>query len=859
VVARVLCARGYTTPEAVEAFLSAPRGDEADPFQLCDMDAAAERVVAALERNEAIAVYGDYDVDGQTATALVVAFLRRFGARVGYYVPRRLEEGYGLHEPALRQLRERGADLVITVDCGATALGAAEEAAALGLDLVITDHHRMGGGELPLAAALVNPHRPGCPYPYKHLAGVGVAYRLAQAVWKRAGEPPEADPDDFLDLVALGTVADVMPLTGENRSLVSLGLERMNARLRPGLAAMAEAAGLEGTIDAHHLAFILAPRLNAAGRLDDPSAGVKLLLTAAEAEARELAARLERLNRLRRSLEDFIVEQARTQVEEALAREAPALVVAGEGWHPGVLGLVASRLVEGYYRPTLALGIEGDRARGSGRAVDGFDLYAALGGCADLLDTYGGHELAAGFSLQARRLPELRERFAEAAYRQLAEPLAAGELLPVVRVDAEVDLGALDEPLLEQLDALGPFGPGNPTPVLGARRLRVADVRAVGAGGAHLQVTLEDPQGGGVRRGIGFRLGELAEHVRRGDWVQAAFGLQLDTWQGRREVRLRLKALEPVVEQPVVRVRSQDNGSAAAAQGDAQVEPGAVELVAEDRREGTPAYVGAGSRRALLAAELHEQRGPAVLIVLDTEEREAALRVWPEGADRIVALVEDDRPFGPLAPARAAWAEWTGRAGAVRGGAELHVVVACLPPLPGFLAPWFASAAGHASRVRLHLAYGRADGARAAAALERHYPSRATLVRCWRMWRDVAPSEDGAGWGTGEGGGMRNGADGALRGSRRAVAVREPPAIPLPVRRAAVRIFQEMGLMKREGERWRLTPPPDGSRLNLLASPFYAEGEKLRAALQRWTSRALEADPDAAARALCFDLDGQDR
>lgn len=819
VVARVLAARGMTDPEGVDGLFQPPSPEETDPFRLRDMDKAADRTWQAVQRGEFIAVYGDYDVDGQAGTALLVSFLRALGAHVTYYVPHRLEEGYGVHAPALEELHARGVRTVVTVDCGVSDYEAAETAVRLGMALIVTDHHRPGD-TLPPAVAVVNPRRADCPYSYKELAGVGVAYKLAKAVWRLAGAPRGADPDRFLDLVALGTVADVMPLTGENRWLVRRGLELMNDAPRPGIASLMEEAAVEGPVEAYHLGFVLGPRLNAGGRLHDPMAGVKLLLTSGGPEARDIAAELERLNRLRQSLEGFIVEQAHRQIEELGLPEPPAaLVVAGHGWHPGVLGLVASRLVERYYRPTLVIGIEGDVARGSGRSIDGFDLYDALRECSDIMDRFGGHALAAGFSLQADRISELRERFTSVAFQRLKVPLAAGELIPVVKVDAEVSFADLTDDLPEQLNRLAPFGPGNPTPVLGIRRARIHRLRPVGRGGDHLQVELEALTGGERRRAIGFRMGAEYERFSEGDWVQVAFVPYIDTWQGQREVRMRLRALDPVPTEAVV-VRGLDDGRPAEG---AEAAPA---VAVEDRREGTPAFAPDVARRALLAAELHEQRGPSVLVVLGEEAKREALKVWPQGAGRIVALGADGDGLFPPPPGAPVWERWA------MDEPHVHLVLACLPPGPGFLESWLAgvAAAGRGPRkLAVHLVYGRGDEGRMAGAINMFYPSRDELVRCYLMWRRVL----GNGHGAGEDALWRHSGD----------------AIPWPTRRAAFHIFQEIGLLQEGPSGWVLTPPQQG-RLDLYASPRYDQGEAIRRRFGPWSSWALKADPEAVVRSL---------
>lgn len=831
VTARVLVTRGFTRPEAVEAFLRDQDDPSLDPFQLAGMEAAVARLQEALRRGESIAVYGDYDVDGQSGTALMVAFLRRLGARVSYYVPHRLQEGYGLHLPALRRLRERQVDLVVTVDCGISALEAAQGAAEMGLDLIITDHHQVPP-QLPPARAVVNPHRSDCAYPFKELAGVGVAFKLAQALWQSLGCPPEADPNGFLDLVALGTVADVMPLLGENRTLVRRGLERLNQAPRLGLSALRETAGLKGELGAGHVAYMLAPRLNAGGRLQDATAGVRLLLTEAPTEARELAGELERLNRVRQSLEAFILQQARQQVEGSGndLQDVPALVVAGEGWHPGVIGIVASRLVDLYYRPTLVIGVEGEWAKGSGRSAGGLHLFAALSRLGDLFESFGGHASAAGFTLAAARVQELRERFPQVALEELRPLLATGQMLPEVRIDAEVRLEELTEPVVAELERLGPFGAGNPSPVLGHRWLQVETLRKVGSGEQHLQLVLRQPGDEEGVKAVGFGMGSLADELRVGGWVQVAFQPQWEEWQGRRQLNLRIRSLEATA--PPARPPIRLDGIEALAASRRQVAAGGSGylddslprgLRVEDRREGRPGYASSVVRRMLLAEELSHQRGPTLLVVLDEEERRQALRVAGEGWVRVEALARDQLP--PQALDRFRRDE--------EGAGEWQVVLACLPPGPGYLAPLWQEATAAGVSLCLHLLFGQADVQRTARLLQSFYPRREELARCYRIWRQVFDARAASGCAAPEA---------PIAGS--------VSRLPGVLRERAWRIFREMGLVEGEGAESRFRPLPAGQKLDLTSSPTFREGAAVWAGFESWKVRAIEGHPDEVARWL---------
>lgn len=573
--ARILAHRGFSDPEAARSFLAAGR-ESLRSEALPDLAPAVARLDRAVEAKEPIVVYGDYDVDGQTAVALMVRFLRSLGASVDWYIPDRLGEGYGLNAGALRSIARSGAALVLTVDCGATARAEAAVARELGLDLIITDHHALPADreEWPSALALVNPQRADSDYPFRGLAGCGVAFKvcLALAAARRREGREAPDAWQWSDLVAVGTIADVVPLLDENRAFVRDGLARLSAALAgasggecgagaasPGLVALARAAGLTAPVIASQVAFGLAPRLNAAGRIGDAGQGLSLLL--AEGPPERLAgaaAELDQENRRRQAIEAEITAQARGEAEAAdPAGDARAHVVWGEGWHPGVIGIVASRLVETYYRPALVISVGPEGARGSGRSIPGFDLIDALQGLADLFVQCGGHSMAAGFSLPPDglwdRLAALRRRF-EQLVRARLSPAA---LVPELSIDAAVEPDQLQTGLLEEIERMGPFGPGNPAPVLASLGLEVTACRALGGGGEHLRFTLASSAPSGVAAGgephtaprsrrpveaVGFRLAlRLAWLDGLRSPIDAAYRLERDTWGDRRSVRLVLR------------------------------------------------------------------------------------------------------------------------------------------------------------------------------------------------------------------------------------------------------------------------------------------------------------------------------
>ncbi len=470
-VAQVLYNRGLTRSEDARAFLQGPFEPD-NPFRLRGMDRAVTRIREAIRAKAPIVVYGDFDADGITATALLVLALRALGGRAYPYIPHRIDEGYGLNRPALTEMARRGARLVITVDCGIRSPEEVAHAQRLGMDVIITDHHTLGP-RVPEALAVLNPRRPDCRYPYEHLAGVGLAYKLAQALLRvnQSVPLPESTPleeESLLDLVALGTVADLAPLTGENRALVIRGLERINTAPRPGLEALMRVAGArKGHVSATTIGYVLAPRLNAAGRIAHAKLAYQLLTVQYPGEAEHLARRLDELNRQRQQLTADALEKARAAVLTE-GPDRPLLFVADPSFPPGVVGLVASRLAEEFYRPAIVVELGEEESRGSARSIPEFHITQALDRCSDLLLRYGGHRAAAGFTVRTVDLPELKTRLTDLAEQALREV----DLVPTLEIDAEVPLRAMDGRVWEALQTLRPFGEGNPEPLFVSRRGR---------------------------------------------------------------------------------------------------------------------------------------------------------------------------------------------------------------------------------------------------------------------------------------------------------------------------------------------------------------------------------------------------
>ncbi len=537
--ATLLYQRGLRDQPSIAAFLSTDykRGIH-DPFLLKGMDAAARRVAVAIAEGEPIAVYGDFDTDGVTAVTLLMQAIGAMGGDIRPYIPHRLREGYGLNTEAIEQLAAEGVRLLITVDCGISNVREVAQAQERGIDVIVTDHHTPPP-VLPEAYAVINPKQPGCEYPYKQLVGVGIAYKLVQAL-ARLGVKMPLRGRDLLDVVALGTVTDMGPLNGENRVLVQAGLESINATQRPGLKALILVAGLvQGKISAGDISFMLGPRLNAAGRIDDALLSYQLLLADDFAAARALADTLNQANRHRQELTKEIQGLARQQVQD-LGKQANRIVVLdGEGYPAGLVGLVAAKLVEELARPVLLLERGPETSRGSARSIPGFNMIEALTACDDLFVRYGGHSAAAGFTIATERLPELEARLLGYAATHLPEEM----LTPALEIDADVPLGVLNWALLEQIAVLEPFGQSNPQPVLISRRVRVISSRATGADGQHLKLRLDDGVGGPSYDAIAFRLGQLAPHFAKPRVIDIAYTLEANEWNGSRNLQLNIKDL----------------------------------------------------------------------------------------------------------------------------------------------------------------------------------------------------------------------------------------------------------------------------------------------------------------------------
>ncbi len=538
-LASLLAQRGLTSPDDARRFLRPALEELADPYRLAGLAEAVALISAAVRKGTGILVHGDYDVDGQCATALLTRALRLAGATVTPFVPHRVRDGYDLGPAGLAAARTAGAGLIITCDCGITAVEAVAAARAAGLAVVVTDHH-LPGEVLPAANAIIDPRRPDDTSGLTQLCGTGLAFKLVQALAPVLGLP-EHLPLHFLDLVALATVADIVPLIGENRILVRHGLRLLPQSRWAGLRALIRTAGLEGKeIRAGQVGYILAPRLNAAGRVGEAGDGLRLLLTDQPAEAERLAAQLEVHNTDRQGLDQRILEEAIRLVEEQADPDRDlGLVLAADGWHPGVVGIVASRVVERYGRPAFLIALEGDLGKGSGRSISRFDLHAALHRCGDLLERFGGHQMAAGLTLRRDRVDAFRERFAEVAREQLR----AADLGPEQRIDLVLPLSEATDDLERLCRHLEPCGMGNPGPVFGSRAIRLDGARRVGNG--HLKGILAS--GVGRVPAIGFGWADRASWLsgQQAPAVDVAFRLEQNEYQGAVSLQARIVALSP--------------------------------------------------------------------------------------------------------------------------------------------------------------------------------------------------------------------------------------------------------------------------------------------------------------------------
>ena len=535
-IVQLLFNRGIREQDEMRSFVDCLPPSVDDPYRLKGMKEAVERLIYAVQAGEKMAVYGDYDADGITATAVMVETLRALGGHVVAYIPDRFDEGYGLNQGAIDELAGQGVTLVLTVDNGIRSVSDVAYGHDKGLEFILTDHHAPGH-EIPPALAVINPKQPDCAYPYKQLAGVGLAYKLARALRHEAHPNTAVAPDDLLDLVAVGTVADVAPLTGENRFLVARGLSSLRTTHRTGLRALFKVSGVDGgNIDSWHIGFNIGPRLNAAGRLDSAQPALELLLTQDPDAATALAERLDEQNRERRALTEDTVDGIRRFIEAD--RASSLLYLAAESaFNPGVVGLAAGRLADEFYRPVLVAQRGDAVTRGSARSIPGFHITHALDECSDLLERHGGHSAAAGFTVRNENLMAFHTRLLEVASRELR----LESMIPVLEIDAELALAGVKREMVDALDLLRPFGEANPKPVFVSRNLEVKEKRQIGSESQHLKLRLYD--GKQVRDAIAFRWGSRLDDIPA--VVDVAYVLDINSWNGREELQLKVEDMRP--------------------------------------------------------------------------------------------------------------------------------------------------------------------------------------------------------------------------------------------------------------------------------------------------------------------------
>lgn len=538
VAAKILASRGLDTRSKAEAFLSPSYENLLDPFLLPDVDRGVERVMRALKDQEKIMIFGDYDVDGITSTSLLFLVLNKLGAEVTYYLPNRLIEGYGLSEDGIQEAKRRKATLIISVDCGITAVEEVAYAKEKGIDTVITDHHEPKE-ILPNACAIINPKTIEEGYAGGELSGVGVAFKFAQAIYRRLGQD-ESELEGHLDLVALGTAADIVPLVGENRIFTKFGMAQIARTTKPGLKSLIFVSGILGQrIGTGQVVFILAPRINAVGRLGDAELAIRLLTTRDESKAAEMARVLNEENRRRKSIDETTLREALDLIEQDVDLvNDKAIVLASSGWHQGVIGIVASRLVERFHRPTIMIAIDGEEGKGSARSIPGFHLYDAMKECEEYLSKYGGHKYAAGLSISPGNIQPFREKF----MRVSASKLSRDDLIPKLSINAGLELEQIDRELVRVLDLFAPFGPQNMRPVFMTRRLHVWGEPFV-VGSNHLRMRVK--KAGPVFDCIGFGMGDMVKMLcMKGIRIDLAYVVETNYWNDTFKIQLRIKDLK---------------------------------------------------------------------------------------------------------------------------------------------------------------------------------------------------------------------------------------------------------------------------------------------------------------------------
>lgn len=530
VIGKIIVNRHVVNDEDVRIFITPTRDDFHNPFLFKGMDIAVDRIIKAINNKEKILIYGDYDVDGITSTTVLKKYLMDRGISVDTYIPNRLHEGYGLNKNAINTIKDRNIDLIITVDCGISAIEEVDYAVSLGMDVIVTDHHEVGE-KLPNALAVIDAKRKDNTYPFRALAGVGVVFKLIQALSIKLEIKPE-EYLKYLDLVCVGTISDIVPLEGENRTIAKLGLMLIKVTRNLGLRELIKSSGYK-EIDSNTISFGVAPRINACGRMGHEEEALKLFLAEDLESATKITKELNEYNTLRQSTEKAIYEEAVQQIEKNHLDENNSIVLGGKGWHHGVIGIVSSKVTDKYYKPSILLSFEDNIAKGSGRSVPGFDLYEGLAKCEDLLEKYGGHSMAVGLTLKKENLEKFKERF-----EQIAKEKNIKELVPIIYIDDELKLKDINMDLVKSISILEPFGEANKVPLFLIRNLKIDSIRALSEG-RHLKLTLRDENF--VINAIGFELGYLAEEYRIGDRIDVVGTLEINSFNGFSSIQINMK------------------------------------------------------------------------------------------------------------------------------------------------------------------------------------------------------------------------------------------------------------------------------------------------------------------------------
>ena len=526
----ILANRNIIDEKDIKQFLSPTRKDFHDPFLIHDMEKAVERIIKAIEKQEKVTIYGDYDVDGITSITVLKSFLKDIGVDADFYIPNRLNEGYGLNKEAINKIVSEKYDLMITVDCGISGIEEIDYANSLGLDVIVTDHHEPGD-EIPKAIAVIDNKREDSTYPFRELAGVGVAFKLCQALGMRLGLKEESYLK-YLDIVCVGTISDIVPLVDENRVITKLGLLLVKQTKNLGLRAIINSSGYT-KIDSNTISFGVAPRINACGRMGEAEEALELLLSKNINEVNELTKKLNERNKTRQEIEKQIYESVIEKINKDHLEDHRVIVVGGKGWHHGVIGIVSSKITEMYFKPSILLSFDDEIGKGSGRSIPGFDLHDSLMKCSKYLEKFGGHSMAVGVTIKKENFSKFVDAFEEVAKEEKIE-----QIVPIINIDAKITLKDIDKEVVESLKLLEPFGEANKMPMFAFKNMRIDSIRALSEG-KHLKLTLKEDNK--IINAIGFNIGELAEEYRIGDKVDIAGFLEINTFNGTDNLQINIK------------------------------------------------------------------------------------------------------------------------------------------------------------------------------------------------------------------------------------------------------------------------------------------------------------------------------